>query len=121
MADTYLSSDLCDANPEVRLFSVTNLRYMKRFYELYPEAGNVPQLGADFNDTQIVPQVRGQSEALTFCIPWGHNKLIIDKCKDNPDKALFFVRQTIENNWSRAVLLNFLDTDPYQRLSYIRR
>ena len=41
--------------------------------------------------------------------------LIIDKCKNNPDKALFFVRETVENNWSRAVLLNFLDTDLYER------
>ena len=30
-------------------------------------------------------------------------------------KALFFVRKTRENNWSRAVLLNFLDTDLYER------
>lgn len=48
-------------------------------------------------------------------IPWGHNKLIIDKCRDNQNKALFFVKETIENNWSRAVLQNFLDTDLYVR------
>lgn len=30
-------------------------------------------------------------------------------------KALFYVRKTIENNWSRAVLLNWLDTDLYER------
>ena len=88
---------------------------MKGFYELYPNAEIVPQVEGESSDSDIVPQVGGQSEALIFCIPWGHNKLIIDKCKDNPDKALFFVRQTIENNWSRAVLLNFLDTDLYQR------
>ena len=50
-----------------------------------------------------------------MCILWGHFKLIIDKCRSNPDKALFFVRKTVENNWSRAVLLNFLDTDLYER------
>ena len=33
----------------------------------------------------------------------------------NPKKALFFVNQVIQNNWSRAVLLNFLDTDLYER------
>ncbi len=48
-------------------------------------------------------------------IPWGHQKLIIDKCKDDQNKALFFVHKTIENNWSRAVLLNFLETDLYDR------
>ena len=31
------------------------------------------------------------------------------------DKALFFVKKTYENNWSRAVLLNFLDTNLYER------
>ena len=28
---------------------------------------------------------------------------------------MFYVEKTIENNWSRAVLLNFLDTDLYER------
>lgn len=33
----------------------------------------------------------------------------------NRDKALFFARKTFENNGSRAVLQNFLDTDLYER------
>lgn len=45
----------------------------------------------------------------------GHHKLIIDKCKGAYSKAIFYVRKTIENSWSRAVLLNFLDTDLYER------
>lgn len=45
----------------------------------------------------------------------GHNKLIVDKCKGNINKALFYARKTLENNWSRNVLLNFLDTDLYNR------
>ena len=28
---------------------------------------------------------------------------------------MFYVHKTIENNWSRAVLLNFLSTDLYER------
>ncbi len=50
-----------------------------------------------------------------FFIPWGHNKVIIDKCKGDSAKALFYVKKTLENNWSRDVLLNFLDTDLYER------
>ncbi len=50
-----------------------------------------------------------------FSIPWGHHRFIMDKCKDNPEKALFFVQKTIENGWSRNVLLNFLSTDLYER------
>ena len=37
------------------------------------------------------------------------------KCKGDKDKALFYVKKTLENNWSRDVLLNFLDTDLYER------
>ena len=40
---------------------------------------------------------------------------ILDKCRDDPEKALFYAEKTMENNWSRAVLLNFLDTDLYER------
>ena len=97
-----LSADLSKALPDVKSFSVTNLKYMKYFYEMYPNAENRPQVVDD-------------SEQLVFCIPWGHNIQIINKCKGNHDKALFFVRETLENNWSRAVLLNFLDTDLFER------
>lgn len=46
---------------------------------------------------------------------WGHHRYIIDKCSSCQDKALFFVHQTVENGWSRNILLNFLDTDLYER------
>lgn len=55
------------------------------------------------------------SDSPVFHIPWGHNKLIIDKCKGDKDKALFFVKESLSNNWSRAVLMNFLDTNLYER------
>ena len=123
-----LSSDLTREIPDVKSFSVTNLKYMKYFYELYPSAeilpllggksdkqSNRPQVGDDSDNLLNFPQVGVTSNQLIFSIPWGHNKLIIDKCKNNPDKALFFVKETLENNWSRAVLLNFLDTDLYER------
>ena len=79
---------------------------MQKFAELYSEISNLPQVGEDFRSEEIEP---------LFAIPWGHHKIIIDKCNGNPKKALFFVNQVIQNNWSRAVLLNFLDTDLYER------
>lgn len=48
-------------------------------------------------------------------IPWDHQCRIISKCKGNPEKALFFVRKVLENNWGRDTLLNFLDTNLYER------
>lgn len=50
-----------------------------------------------------------------FSIPWFHHQRIIDKCKDDLDKALFFVKKTWENNWGRDALLNWLSTDLYER------
>ena len=35
--------------PDVKAFSVTNLHYMVWFYELYPDAINLPQIWEDFN------------------------------------------------------------------------
>lgn len=64
------------------------------------------------------PQVEEQFKMVSnkvFMIPWGHIKLLIDKCHDNLKKFNFYIDKIIENNWSRAVLLNFLDTDLYER------
>lgn len=35
--------------------------------------------------------------------------------KNDPHKALFFVKKTIENNWGHSVLLNFISSDLYER------
>lgn len=110
-----VSSDLKKVFPEVHSFSITNLKYMKYFYELYSVSVNRPQVGDDLRKNQNSPQLGDDFQNQFFSIPWGHNKLIIDKCKGNYDKAIFYVQKTIENNWSRAVLLNFLDTDLYER------
>lgn len=79
---------------------------MQKFAELYSEISNLPQVGEDFGN--------GEVETI-FAIPWGHHKLIIDKCNGNWRKALFFVNQVLQNGWSRALLLNFLDTDLFER------
>ena len=110
-----LSLDLQDFFPDVHSFSVTNLKYTKYFYELYPTQANRPQPEDDFKEEQNRPQPEDDFDADIFCIPWGHHKLLIDKCKKDSAKALFYVQKTLENNWSRAVLLNFLDTDLYER------
>jgi len=46
--------------------------------------GNRPQVGDNFKGPEI------------FYIPWGHNKLIIAKCRNNQAKALFYVRETLK-------------------------
>ena len=39
----------------------------------------------------------------------------MSKCKGDTEKARFYIKKVRENNWSRAVLLNFIDTDLYER------
>ena len=97
-----LSNDLKKLIPNSKCFSISNLRYMKRFYELFSIESNVGI---------IVPQLGEQ----LFSIPWGHIKLLIDKCHDDLGKFDFYIDKIVENNWSRAVLLNFLDTDLFER------
>jgi hypothetical protein len=83
---------------------------MQYFYQLYAS----PQLEDSDSWDSLSPQL-GDCVLSVFKIPWGHNKLIIDKCKNNREKAIFYANKTLENNWSRAVLMNFLDTDLYER------
>ncbi len=122
-----LSRDLKEEMPHVDGLSVTNLRYCRRFYLLYSKAFEIrPQLEGEIKsdtNSEFRPQVEGELLASSssqqlediFKIPWGHHKLILDKVKGDTDKALFFVGQTLENGWSRAMLLNWIDTGLYER------
>ena len=95
--------------PNVKGLSVTNLKYMKKFYEMYSPL-NRPQL---VDDLRIL-QSSGNFDKI-FSIPWGHQRYIMDRCEGDLNKAFFFISKTLENSWSRAVLLNFLDTDLFDR------
>lgn len=39
----------------------------------------------------------------------------MDKVKGDINKALFYIGQTLENGWSRSLLLNWIDTGLYER------
>lgn len=126
-----LSHDLRSEIPDAKGFSPRNLLYMKQFYELFPAEGKIaPQLVAQMgqqDNPEVAPQLaahldEGLSPAQNlavgselFSIPWGHVRLIVDKCRGNRDKAEFYVRETVQNGWSRSVLMNYLDTDLYER------
>lgn len=124
-----LSVDLQRENPDAHCFSRTNLYYIRGFYLLYsqcttlipqPEGQNVPQLEGQILQQPVAkderhPQLLDNIFADLFAVPWGHHKLVIDKCRKNPEKALFFVHQTVQNGWSRDMLLNFIGTDLYER------
>lgn len=109
-----LSTDLKNVLPGVRAFSETNLRYIVWFYELYSSNSQQAVVELNIAEKQL-PSVNDYVNESIFSIPWGHHVAIIGKCRSDQQKALFYVNKVIENNWSRAVLLNFLDTDLYDR------
>ena len=110
-----LSRDLKEVNPDATCFSETNLLYMKNFYLLYQPYLQITQQAVEQKENAITQQLVEQIQNDIFSIPWGHHVRIIDKFKNSPEKALFFVHQTVENGWSRNILLNFMDTDLYER------
>lgn len=84
--------------PDTQGFSVTNLKYMKRFYKFYEPIRH--QLGDEFN-------------ANIFTIPWRHHIEIFTRAK-SIEEALFFISKTKENGWSRAMLINMMDTKLFE-------
>ncbi len=93
-----LSKDLMNEFPEVKGFSLRNLKYIRQWYLFWSETEEIGQ----------------QPVALITQIPWGHNLVIISKCK-NPQEVLFYVQKTIENGWSRNVLIHQIESNLYGR------
>ena len=99
-----LSTDLLRDLPDGKGFSPTNLKYCRYFYDLYaPLFLNRQQPVDDLKPDEL------------FLIPWGHHVQIINRCGGDPEKARFYMRKMLQFNWSRSVLMNFLDTDLYER------
>ena len=114
-----LSKDLQYELPDVKGLSPINIRYMTAFYKMYsPVFEIVPQTAEHSVTTKtsnLLQTAEDFNRSMLFSIPWDHHRRIIDHCKDNVEKAIFFVKKTLQNNWSRNVLLNWLDTDLYER------
>ena len=112
-----LSRDLRESISDAKGFSPRNLRYMRQFYELFPSLEILQQVVAQIGEggifkeneiaTQLVPQI--------VSVPWGHIVLIMNHAGQDRKKALFYVTQTVLNNWSRAMLFNFIKSDLYAR------
>ena len=92
---------------------------MSQYLKVVPQAvgqlqdGKVPQ-GVE-ESSMPVPHVVGQLEEMLFSIPWGHHRYLMDRYSHEPAKALFYVRKTMEEGWSRDTLLNFMDNGLYER------
>ena len=95
---------------------------MRQWYSTYSQlfsfrAQAVPEMGNTEDDirAQAVPELLPDPMPIDFfSVPWGHHILIMQRCKDL-DKALFYIQQTVENNWSRSVLEWQMDSNLYDR------
>lgn len=90
-----LAADLAAAFPGIEGFSSRNLHRMRAFYLAYSQ------------EAQFVTQPVSQ-------IPWGHNIVLIQKIKDNAER-LWYAQQTVENGWSRAILVHQIESGLYRR------
>ncbi len=105
-----LAKDLSAAFPGVKGFSRTNIFYVRKWFVFY-RGEIVPQVVG-----QIGKELKNNDKALELMtqIPWGHNREIVTRCSA-VSEALFYVRETIKNNWSRAVLVAQMESKLYER------
>jgi predicted nuclease of restriction endonuclease-like (RecB) superfamily len=89
-----LAGDLRRAYPDMTGLSPRNLKYMRAFAEAWPELSIVQQLVAQ--------------------VPWGHCVRLLDYVKNRNERE-WYIRKTIENGWSRNVLVHWIESDLYER------
>jgi predicted nuclease of restriction endonuclease-like (RecB) superfamily len=122
-----LAKDLRAEFPEMTGFSKRNIFYCRKFYlfytgssvqqavalrEIKPDSDLLQQPVALNNEISLQQPV-----GLTFDllgVPWGHHVVMLDKAK-SVEEALFYLHQTIENNWSRAILTLQIEQDLFSR------
>ena len=95
-----LAKDIKLAYPNSTGYSVRNLKYMAKF-------------AAEFPDEEFVQQVVAQ-------IPWGHNIVMLDKIDDMSVRK-WYIQKTIDNGWSRNVLVHQIESGLYERQEVVKK
>lgn len=109
---TRLAADLHNELPEVKGFSVRNLKLMTQFFREYPDfaaIGQPPvaQSSADSAAAQIWRRAVSQ-------LTWAHNVILIQKVKHLPTR-LWYARKAFEHGWSRDVLSLQIQSRAHER------
>ncbi|MDR0390824.1 MAG: PDDEXK nuclease domain-containing protein [Planctomycetaceae bacterium] len=89
-----LARDIKREFPEATGYSVRNLKYMAQFANI-------------FSKEQIIQTALAQ-------ITWYHHITLMDKIKDTA-QYLWYVERTVENGWSRNVLVHHIELQLYER------
>lgn len=123
-----LSKDIRNDLPEVKGFSERNIGYMIRFAREYGSSPILQQAVAKLKSAEVadfmkVPQAvahvadNAHSEFLQQSaaqISWGHNIMLMEKVKDLQTR-LWYMRQTIEQGWSRDTLGLMIKSNAHKR------
>ena len=89
-----LARDIKSEFPNAKGYSVRNLRYMRRFAEMFDEIENLQEPLAD--------------------LTWYHLQTLMDKISDKT-AYLWYADKALENGWSRNILLHQIETKLYER------
>lgn len=89
-----LSTEMKIEFPNIKGFSIRNIKNMKKFYKELSEDEKVQMASAQ--------------------IPWSHNLIILNKIK-NTNERLWYIEKCVENGWSADVLELQIDTKLYER------
>jgi len=90
-----LAGDLSKEFPGVEGLSRANLYRMRAFYLAYPK-----------QDSIVARAVRQ--------LPWGHNIILVEKLS-NDDERLWYTKKSIEQGWSRDILVLQIKSDFFHR------
>jgi len=102
-----VAKDLKQEFPEMTGLSKRNLEFMQQFASSY-QTLFPKQAVSEMNSSAI------------FNIPWGHNIAILQTI-DSSKERLWYASQTVENGWSRNVLMHQIKSDLYKRQTSIEK
>ena len=86
------------------------------FIQALPFLLGILQTRLSDDENILLQQAAGilSSDSILVKIPWWHHQVILSNCKHEKD-ALFYIQQTIFNNWSRNVLQIQIKSNLFQR------
>jgi len=111
-----IALDLKDAFPDMKGISERNLKYMRAFALAYPQFVQVSlaQMESEGNYMDL-PKVQDPLAQIT----WYHHITLLDKIKDEPTRR-FYIAKTIENGWSRDMMVNQIEAALHLRQGKIQ-
>jgi len=91
-----LSADLLKTFPDMKGFSIRNLKYMRRFAQ-------------EYENLQFVQEVLAQ-------LTWYHHITLLEKISDKKIR-IFYIENAIKYGWSRNVMVMQIETELHKRQS----